>query len=145
MYQADSTRAIVHTNHHDTVRCCYNAVNFLTNIHKSTRSSPVRARYGVFFFFANPASDWYSALVPVIIYIISYDFGPLYNGTRLYYAFIQDQCRMTVCIRNSLFSETGMTKYNKRISQHITLTSLACKCLITGNTSDCSELVQADN
>ena len=32
-----------------------------------------------------PASDWYSASVPVIIYVISYHIGPRYDSTRLYY------------------------------------------------------------
>ena len=30
-------------------------------------------------------SDWYSASVPVIIYVKSYNIGPRYNGTPLYY------------------------------------------------------------
>ena len=33
--------------------------------------------------FVDPASSWYHALVPVIIYVISYNIGPRYNGTRL--------------------------------------------------------------
>ena len=41
-------------------------------------SSPVRARYGVSF--VDPASDWYSASVPVIIHVISYNTGSRYNG-----------------------------------------------------------------
>ena len=45
-------------------------------------SSPIRARYVVSF--VDPASDWYSASVPVIIYVISYNIGLHYNGTRLY-------------------------------------------------------------
>ena len=32
-------------------------------------SSPFRASYGAFF--VDPASDWYSASIPVIIYVIS--------------------------------------------------------------------------
>ena len=62
---------------------CYKAINFLIHIHKKTpHSSPVRVRYGVSF--VDPGSDWYSASVPVIIYVISYNIGPRYNGTRLY-------------------------------------------------------------
>ena len=34
--------------------------------------------------FVHPAFDWYSVSVPVIIYVISYDIGPRYNGTRMY-------------------------------------------------------------
>ena len=33
--------------------------------------------------FVAPASEWYSASVPVIVYIISYNIGPRYNGTQL--------------------------------------------------------------
>ena len=50
----------------------YNAVNFLTNIHKTSHSLPVRARYGVSF--VSPAFDWYSASVPAI-HAISYYIG----------------------------------------------------------------------
>ena len=50
---------------------------------KTPHSSPVRASYGVSF--EDPASDWYSAAVPVITYVISYNTGPRYNSTRLYY------------------------------------------------------------
>ena len=32
----------------------------------------------------DPVSDWYSASVSVIIYVISYNIGPHYNGTGLY-------------------------------------------------------------
>ena len=55
---------------------------FSQNIHKTPHSSPVRARYGVPY--VDPASDWYSVTVPVIIYEISYNIGPRYNGTWLY-------------------------------------------------------------
>ena len=53
-----------------TVQCCYNAVNS----QKTPHSSPIRMRYGVSF--VDPASDWYHAPVPVIIYVISYNIGP---------------------------------------------------------------------
>ena len=58
----------------------YNAVNFLTNIHKNTHSLPVRTRYGVFLCIQHLNC----VSVPVIIYVISYDFGPRYNGTQMY-------------------------------------------------------------
>ena len=61
------------------VQCRYNAVNVLTNIHKR---HPRARPYGVSF--VNPAPDWYSASVLVIIYVISYNIGPRYNSTRLY-------------------------------------------------------------
>ena len=63
-----------------TVQCRYNAVNFLINIHKS---HPI-ARPWLWSFFVNPASDWYSASVPVIIYVIFYNIRQHYNITRLY-------------------------------------------------------------
>ena len=55
---------------------------FCQNPQKTPHSSPVRARYGVYF--VNLASEWYSASVPVIIYTISYNIGSRYNGTQLY-------------------------------------------------------------
>ena len=71
-----------------TVRRCYNAVNFLTNIGKIPHSSPVRVRYGVYF---SGSSIWYirphlvySASVPVISYVWSYNIVPRYNCPRLY-------------------------------------------------------------
>ena len=33
--------------------------------------------------YVDPASDWYSALVPVIIYVISYNLAPRYNGISI--------------------------------------------------------------
>ena len=51
-------------------------------LEKTSHSSPVRARCGVSF--VDPASDRYFATVPVVIYAISYNIGPRYNGTRLY-------------------------------------------------------------
>ena len=44
--------------------------------------TPVRARYGVSH--VDPASEWYFASVLAIIYVISYNIWPRYNGTRLY-------------------------------------------------------------
>ena len=49
---------------------------------KTPHSSPVRSRYWVSF--VVPASYWQSASVPVIIYVISDNVEPRYNGTRLY-------------------------------------------------------------
>ena len=56
-----------------TVECCYK---------KTPHSSPIRASYEVSF--VDPAADWYSARVPVIIHTISYYIGPRYNSTQLY-------------------------------------------------------------
>ena len=69
-----------------TVRCPYNAVTLLTNIHKRhPHGSPFRARYGVSF--VDPRSDWYSDSFHVIIYVISCNIGPCYCGTRLDYEY----------------------------------------------------------
>ena len=53
------------------MRCRYKAINFLTNIHKiQPRACPLGRSTECLF--VDPASDWYSASVPVIIYVISY-------------------------------------------------------------------------
>ena len=57
-----------------------NTVNFLTNVHKC---SPIRTSYGVSF--VDQASDWYSASVSVIIYVVSYNIGLHYKSTWLYF------------------------------------------------------------
>ena len=68
-----------------TVRCRYDAINFIKKYSQKTpHSSPVRARYGASF--VDSASDWYSASVPAMIYAISCYIWPRYNGTRLYQA-----------------------------------------------------------
>ena len=72
-------------NWSNTVQCRYNSANFLTNIHKRF-SLPFRVRYGVSF--VDPASDWHSASVPVIIYVISYNIGQRYYGTPLYIQYL---------------------------------------------------------
>ena len=64
--------------------CRYNVVNFVTNVHKIHPIAwPLGRGMGVSFVYL--ASDWYSASVPVIIYVISYNFGLRYNGTWPYY------------------------------------------------------------
>ena len=68
---------------HSTVLCRYNVVNFLTTIHK--RHPIARTlEQGLFY----PASDWYSASVPVIIYVIAYNIWPCYNGTWPYIEYV---------------------------------------------------------
>ena len=62
----------------NTVRCHYNAVNFLANVHK---------RHPI----ARPLSYRYSASVPVIIYAVSYYIGPRYNSIRLYYDYLHQK------------------------------------------------------
>ena len=67
----------------NTVRCHYNAVNFLTNIHeRQSIARPLGRAMGVSF--VDPACDWYSSPVPVIIHAISYNIGLHYNGSGLY-------------------------------------------------------------
>ena len=63
----------------DTVRCRDNTVNFLTNIHER---HPIALPLGLFI--VDPASAWVADPVSLIIYVISYNIGPRYNGTRLY-------------------------------------------------------------
>ena len=67
-----------------TVRCRYNAVNFLPNpykIHPIAR--PITGKvWDVFCGFE--LFDLYSASDPAVIYAIPCYIGPLYNGTRLY-------------------------------------------------------------
>ena len=64
-----------------TVRCCYNAVNFLRNHHDQHYiDSPARARCGIYFVGTNS----YLCSVNVVLYRISCYIGVRYNGTRLY-------------------------------------------------------------
>ena len=69
------------------VWCCYNTVHFLTNIHRRHPIAHLLGRDILPQSFVDPASDWYSASVPVIIHVISYNIGPRYNGTWLYMSF----------------------------------------------------------
>ena len=50
-------------------------------------SSPVRARYGIYFVGSN--CDLYFASVTAVVYAISFYIGPSYNGTRLYIGFLK--------------------------------------------------------
>ena len=66
-----------------TVRCSYNAVNFLPNphnIHPIVR--PLRARYGVIL---SVQTVSYTTSVTTLMYAISCYIGPRYNGNRLYH------------------------------------------------------------
>ena len=54
----------------------YSAVNFPTNIHK--RHPKARPLGELWVCFVEPASDWYFASLPAIIYVISYDIGPCF-------------------------------------------------------------------
>ena len=64
----------------NTVQCCYNVVNFLTNIYKR---HPIACPLG---WHMGWPSLWYFALVPAIIYAIFYYVGLHYNSTWLYFA-----------------------------------------------------------
>ena len=66
-----------------TVGCCYNAINCVTNINKR---HPIARPLGWWDMrsFVDPEFDWYSASVPVIIYVISWNTGLRYNGIQLY-------------------------------------------------------------
>ena len=67
---------------HNTVLCHYNVVNFHTNIHKRHPiAHPLGQGMGCLFY---AVSDWYSASVSVIIYVIVYNIWPCYNGTWPY-------------------------------------------------------------
>ena len=74
---------------------------------KTPHSSPIRSRYGVSF--VDSQSDSYSASVPVIIHVISYNIGPHYNGIRLYHISIMQTSQMTgywqVCTTSPLWGE----------------------------------------
>ena len=65
-----------------TVRCRYNAVNFLLNAHK--RHSIARPWRSVVILKSNS----HSATVIAVPYVISWRIGPPYNGTRLYNIYI---------------------------------------------------------
>ena len=66
-------------------QCCYNAVNFLTYIHKRHPIARPLGR-GMVCLLLDTASDYCSATVPVIIYVISEKIGPRHNGTWLYFS-----------------------------------------------------------
>ena len=61
-----------------TVRCCYDAVNFLQNTHKRYPKSG----YGVSL--VRTPSDLWNVWATAVLYEISCYIGPRYNGTRLY-------------------------------------------------------------
>ena len=56
--------------------------------------------YGVSF--VDPAPDWYSASVPVIIYVISYNIGLRYNDNRLFTEYIAENIKIYFCILSFL-------------------------------------------
>ena len=66
-----------------TMWCHSNAVDFSHTFPKTAHNSPVRVCYEMLF--VDLALDWYYASVLVIIYVISYNIGPGYNGTPLYF------------------------------------------------------------
>ena len=72
-------------------------------------SSTVRVRCGVSF--VDPASDWYSALVYVII-VIYCTIGPCYKGAQLYYLladfFIHPHCQKLLSLSLDLFVKISL-------------------------------------
>ena len=80
--------------------------NFSQN---TSHSSPVRARYGMYFVGSN--RDLYSVSVTVVIGAISCHIGPRYNGTRLYWG-----RNKTVAIFQKTFSN-AISWMNCRSSQ----------------------------
>ena len=65
-----------------TVRCRYNAVNFLKTSHK--RHTIIRPLGQDIVFFYIQSLIYYSAPIAAVIYAISCFIGPRYNGTQLY-------------------------------------------------------------
>ena len=66
--------------------CRYDAVHFLTNIHKR---HPIAQRLGrgMGVCFVDPPSEWYSTPFSVIINVLFYNIGSRYTSTRLYKSF----------------------------------------------------------
>ena len=64
----------------------------------------------------DPASDWYSVLVPVIMYVISYNIGPRYNGTRMYISRDQ-QCERTISYSDAINVLGRPSYFNKHPSR----------------------------
>ena len=74
--------SIQNKNFQCTVRCCYNAVNFLQNIYEWHQTACPSGR--VIGSVVGSASDWYSTSVPAMICPMSCHIRPRYNSTRLY-------------------------------------------------------------
>ena len=78
---------LLFTEKWDTVRCRYNAVNFIPNPYKIPTISRQNTTHiigrgmGCNLWFD---TDLYSASINPVLYEISYYIGPFYNGTRLY-------------------------------------------------------------
>ena len=112
------TAAVGHLFPHiqNTVRCCYNAVGFVTNIHKI---HPIALRYGVSF--VVPASDWYSASISIIINVISYNIGPRYNGTRLHVFFLMSSAKYQPFVHAPLCRDSeviSMWRWEPKLDPH---------------------------
>ena len=98
-----------------TVRCRYNAVTFLTNIHKRHPIARPSGQGMGWVSYVDPVSDRFSASVPLSIYVISYNIGPQYSGTRLYMEKYPCNC-MT-----NLFYIFHVCKDNKGVQFHLCL------------------------
>ena len=67
----------------NTLRCRYNEVNFLPNIHNIHQiDRPWRRYMGASF--VSSLTELWSAVDIVVLYVISYHIRPRYNDTRLY-------------------------------------------------------------
>ena len=75
-----------------TVQCRFNAGNFLTDIYITGEL------WGVF---CGSASDWYSAWVPVIIYVTSYNIGTRYKGNLLYIVWLTKMYPKSLFAKNN--------------------------------------------
>ena len=81
---------------------------------KDTHSSPVRARHGVSF--VDSACDGHAAAVRAIIYVISYNIEPRYNGTRLYMSKVQyvpcpTHVPYETCVNNVIAFDGGLIRW----------------------------------
>ena len=137
-YDSDSVSAVLLVQRQaDTVRCRDNAVNFLTNFNER---HPIARPLGLLS--VDPASAWFSDPVSLIIYVISYNIGPRYNGTRLYDVIPRyiAWLWLVVCIRQF----TGKQSLASEITRNICLSyTYLCGVYTTASaTTRCSFLVR---
>ena len=73
--------------------------------------------------FLDPVSDWYSASVPVISYVIYYTIGPRYNGTRLHMTYGNTRIVVLIGIMVSRMAYNLFAEYDC-FQQHTTILTL---------------------
>ena len=94
------TQCALSLQNDNIVRCRYNAVNFLLTFSQNTsHSSPVRARYGMYFVGSNCGS--YFASVTAMMYAIACFILLCYNGIRLYRPHRIEEQKFHRQVRNS--------------------------------------------